>query len=39
MNKKIAIIGGGNLGAAMAEGLVKQRVCICGSFNGYQEKY
>ena len=27
MNKKIAIIGGGNLGAAMAEGLVKSRFC------------
>ncbi|MEO6732007.1 MAG: pyrroline-5-carboxylate reductase [Ferruginibacter sp.] len=27
MNKKIAIIGGGNLGAAIAEGLIKSKFC------------
>ena len=28
MNKKIAIIGGGNLGVAIAEGLIKSNFCI-----------
>jgi pyrroline-5-carboxylate reductase len=28
MNKKIAIIGGGNLGAAIAEGLIKSKFCL-----------
>ena len=27
MNKKIAIIGGGNLGSAIAEGLLKSKFC------------
>src|SRR6187431_1650559 len=27
MNKKIAIIGGGNLGTAIAEGLIKSKFC------------
>ena len=27
MNKKIAIIGGGNLGTAIAEGLLKSKFC------------
>ena len=28
MNKKIAIIGGGNLGVAIAEGLIKSSFCL-----------
>ncbi|MFY7840988.1 MAG: pyrroline-5-carboxylate reductase family protein, partial [Lacibacter sp.] len=28
MNKKIAIIGGGNLGVAIAEGLIKSGFCL-----------
>ena len=28
MNKKIAIIGGGNLGTAIAEGLIKSQFCV-----------
>jgi pyrroline-5-carboxylate reductase len=27
MSKKIAIIGGGNLGSAIAEGLIKSKFC------------
>ena len=30
MNKKIAIIGGGNLGTAIAEGLLKAKFCKAG---------
>lgn len=30
MNKKIAIIGGGNLGTAIAEGLIKSKFCKAG---------
>ncbi len=30
MNKKIAIIGGGNLGTAIAEGLIKSKFCKVG---------
>ncbi|HMO63514.1 MAG TPA: pyrroline-5-carboxylate reductase [Ferruginibacter sp.] len=31
MNKKIAIIGGGNLGSAIAEGLLKSKFCAAAS--------
>ncbi|MEI9934715.1 MAG: NAD(P)-binding domain-containing protein [Ferruginibacter sp.] len=39
MSKKIAIIGGGNLGTAIAEGLLKKQICKSCRHYYYQKKY
>ena len=38
MNDRITIIGGGNLGSAIAEGLINSKFCKAGTYNQLQKE-